>query len=355
MKIFEKFKVKGINFANKIFHILSKILYEKSYIKIEKNIENKYKDYYIFYPILCIGDLLAVFKSLKAFKEKNNGKILVIFNDKNRAELASSYKFIDKTEVLEKKFFIYSQYVRNKKFNPKIELGKIHYINPDLIAKTGEKFHSLSELYDYSLGVNSEKTEFSNLIFNQETIQKVNQYCKDLNLDLDKTIFLSPFANSLNYKILNKSFWLNLANKLKDMGFEPVFNCSDKSYGAYKTVYLSLLQTACFACNCHSVISFRSGLTDLLVTFGCKNVIALYPPLMDHPKLGISQRNVWKSTYVFDDNLSDEENMYKIFSINSITGEKSGYDEIICNMSNNELQDLIINKIKNIKKEEDIL
>lgn len=321
---------------------------KKTYInKYITAIEKKYPDYYIFLPPHCIGDLINFTGYIKNFIKLRNGddKIIIIVKDNFRKELVEQFPSVFKAVSIDSSIFyniLYSQ----KKYNNKIKKGEIHIVNPDNIVPGNYKFKSLKELYRYSLAIKLNNSEMEYPFQSEKEILALNRIWTKYKCN-ERTIFLSPYAESLNYKILNTDFWIKLAEKLTKEGYNVVFNAKKHAFGKYKCLYLPLTQIGPFCSKCYAAICFRSGLCDLIAIFKPKRLIAIYPKEMIHPALGKFQRNIWKNTYEFDPNLTDDQNMYKIFSLNDIVSYNNAI-EIICDKNQQELLiDKCINSIIN--------
>lgn len=311
-----------------------------------REIEKNNKEYWIFCPLHPIGDLLVICSYMKSFKEKNGGKILILVKNAELKNLVEMFSSIDKVMIIDEKTYIYYQYESEQKFSNKIQKGKVHFLNADKIASSGLKFDTLRNLYKYSLNLETVVPE--NPVNTVDDKDAINKIFSDYNFK-DSIILISPYANSLNYKVLSKEFWIDLANELVMQGYDVVFN-SNTNFEGYKTLFLPLSQIGLFAEKCHSVICFRSGIADLISLYAPEKLIVLYPPQLDHPTLGLNMiEKVYKNKYKFDDTKTDMENMYNIFSVKSIIGIDN-INEIICSMPNKELKELIFNLIERVGK-----
>ena len=321
---------------------------EEKYLKKEaklftSNIEKNNKDSWIIMPLHCIGDLLLTCQRIKSFKEKNGGKVILIVKDINRYDLAKCFPAIDDVIIIPEKIFMYLHYDREFEFSNNPQKGKIHYINPDKL-KNKCRQKNVKTLFSYALGLDENCAELEKPLLSESDIKNVNEIHKEMNLS-NKTVLISPYAGSLNWKVLSKDFWLKLAEELTLQGYDVVFNTEKKEFANYKTIFLSLSQMGAFATKCAKIITFRSGLTDLMSMYNSEGMITIYPKDMDHPIFGIAQRDVWKNTYIFDENKTDEENMYRLFSLQEIIG-KTDAKEIIFNNNEMELMQTILREFQ---------
>ncbi len=116
---------------------------------------------------------------------------------------------------------------------------------------------------------------------------KIEQYGK-----LEKSILLLPEASS--DVLLDKRIWNNIASELQQLGyivFENVINYNNHIDGAIN-LELDVNELIQLGINCHSVISYRSGLCDILA--GKRSNLYV---------LSREQRNMdFKRTFSFRDN-----------------------------------------------------
>ncbi len=305
--------------------------YEKylKYWNFAHQYEKKYKNYYIFMPLHCIGDLLFFCNNLKIFKNQmGGGKIVLLVKDKVRYDFVKSFPFIDEAEIIDETVYFHILFSKECNYPVKFKKNKLYMFNPDMIIYPKDvKLNSTSLLFKYLLNIKTSKNIEYKIYPSVDDEENINEKWQNMNLN-DKTIFISPYASSLNWKVLSKDFWYKLAQKLSNKGYNVVFNAPDNDFSGYNNVFLPLNQTGLFAKRCYASIMFRSGLVDIVAVQNVQNLYVIYPKLMEHPSLGVKQKDVWKKTYYFDSNLSDEENLFKIMSLNSAVGINSA-NEII--------------------------
>ena len=217
-----------------------------------------------------------------------------------------------------------------------------------LQKKINTKFESPKDLYRFALNLSSNNIEQEDPTYTKENILEIEKIYKNMNLN-KKIIFLAPFAASLNYKVLSKDFWTNLADRLINTGYDVIFNARETDFPKYKCLFLPITQVGIFVNKCYACVAFRSGLADIISLTPPEKFYVIYPKLMEHPTLGLAQRDVWKNTYKFNPNLSDEENMYHLFSFESIIG-KSSAEEIIFDDKEEVFNEMIYKKIMEKKE-----
>ena len=164
------------------------------------------------------------------------------------------------------------------------------------------------------------------------------------NLNIKKTIFLSPFANALNWKILSANFWSKLADKLTQLGYDVVFN-GDKFYDSsyyngYKNVFLSNSETIALTNQCYTIIGFRSGFTDVLASSIDAKMLILYPNDNDYKK----EIHDIARMFIQDKNKSFAQNYISWCSLKDMFN-KPNIDEIIINKNEDDLIDYLLKNI----------
>lgn len=154
-------------------------------------------------------------------------------------------------------------------------------------------------------------------------------------------------AVSFDYTVLSIDFWTKLADKCINIGYDVVFNLdNNKKFKKYKQIFLPMTQQIEFVKLCSSVISFRSGLTDILAGSGIEKIIVIYPPKMNFLTLSRNdmEREVPKA-YYWEDNKSFNENIFNITSLNKIF-KRDCYKEIIFDGNEEKLLEKLITLIK---------
>ncbi len=101
------------------------------------------------------------------------------------------------------------------------------------------------------------KADFSNIeykkaIISEEVKKSAYQKAKLLHLNLDKFVFLMPFARS--HELLPEEFWQDIEKQLKNNGFDILYN----------SLLFSLPEAYVLAEKSKAIISLRSGFNDVL-------------------------------------------------------------------------------------------
>ena len=137
--------------------------------------------------------------------------------------------------------------------------------------KHNDYFKSFIHYWAIAVGLDINKIDIINTNINvpESLIAKIG------NIDFNKTILLAPEARS--DRMFNKHIWDTICQNLKQKGFivyENVLDIKNHINGAI-SLNVTPEELVAFGMNCHSVISIRSGLCDLLSSKG-KNLYVLY-------------------------------------------------------------------------------
>lgn len=272
----------------------------------------EHKNYWIFSLFFPWGDLGIACSLIKEFKEKFGGKVLVLVNNKNRADVAKLFPSIDKVKIVDKN--VYNYIFRNPNFS--IEKGNYFEINHWKFFNAPKyKSEHFLELYAHMMNLDN----WQNLekpVFSQEIKQNVLSKIKALDLDIEKTVFISKDSNSFDCHSFSKDFWINKAKEYESQGFEIVFNSKEKTLYGYKTIFLPMAEQLYFCSLCKKILAIRSGFNDLLGILGLDNLEIYYPNSMFFNTIKpIEQLIEFKRVFKDEDNKSFDENMYRITSM----------------------------------------
>ena len=176
-------------------------------------------------------------------------------------------------------------------------------------------------------------------VISQGNYKQAQQEFEKLKLDPNKTVLLIPDATMFDYNIIHPEFWYDLVKKLKNKGYDVVFNCNLKKYKKFKNTFLPVMDFLAFAGQVKHIVSFRSGISDLLAGMGYYNQTVLYPPNLEV---------IWADAIVFHDLHkrhiprfeTEFDNMFSIHSLNT-TFKTNKINELIYNYDDTK----IINKI----------
>lgn len=285
-----------------------------------KDIEKKYKDYWIFVPFWPWGDFLIACSLLKQFKAENGGKILIFYHNKNQLEFINSLSFADKILRMPRELYYSTctKFMTEKNHNKYgLAKGKLFELSHHVFTEAeNNKSQNFLELYAKMLDLKIVKIEQPN--FSESTKIEAQKIYDNVS-NGKKVIMLSPHANSFDEKEISSAYWIKLGHNLEARGNKVVFNTSKKIFNEFEQVYLPLSQQCYFATLCHLNISLRSGFTDLITIAGVERQVILYPESMRFITI-TKEHQIEEIIRIFniDNHLSFEDNMFKVTSINNM-------------------------------------
>lgn len=273
---------------------------------------DEHKDFWIFSLFFPLGDLGIACALIKEFKKEHGGKVLVLANSKNRADVARLFPAIDKVLVVDSE--IYDYIFRNP--NLKIEKGNYFELNHWKFYNAPRyKSENFLELYAHMMDL-SDWQHIESPHFTEDIKQHVYKEISKLNIDITKTIFISKDSNSFNCSALSDDFWLTKAKKYREQGFEVVFNSKEIFWNGYKTIFLPMAEQLYFCSLCKKIIAIRSGFNDLLGLMKLENLEIYYPKSMFFNTTSpIEQLIEFKRAFKDEEDKSFNENMYRITSM----------------------------------------
>lgn len=244
------------------------------YKKYLKNVQYDYDDVYILSA--NSGEIYLFFAYVaNAFLKKNGSKNpLFVATKKYHIEILKLYypqaKYIyinnlkfkaqsDKWMVNGHNIYIIFSNNHFQKVEINIKnnkIGKIHYLNSILVTLNLTKD-------DY----NEAQAYISNQIHESLT-SKINE----IQLKLNNFIIFAPEA--LTCLELPESFWIKLAHKLHQKGYDIFVNAMEQKnkIDGCKSIFLSYQEILCLAQKAKAIISLRSGLTEFLLPAKTPNI-----------------------------------------------------------------------------------
>ena len=231
-----------------------------------KALLDSHKDYTVIMPPPGAGDTLLICGLIKEFKIKSQNQILLIVTSqyyKNIAELVNS---ADKIHLLPKTVEISD-----------ISKKQLHDVN---IYNSGGHFEYNNMLQGFAAKLdlpNVNKLSFNFI----KTSDSVEDYFKRLNLKIGKTILISTEAVSYP-DIIDLEDWRILAQVLKAMGYDIVFNSCKENFFEFKTLFLNPKEIIAFTEVAGGFLGYRSGLCDLIAGFTNIKQFILYCNLETH-------------------------------------------------------------------------
>ncbi|MBQ7286716.1 MAG: hypothetical protein IJW73_03040 [Candidatus Gastranaerophilales bacterium] len=244
------------------------------YNKIFKNIKNEYDDIYILNS--NSGEMFLFFAYLaKNFLEKNSSKnpLFVALDDYHKDIIEIFFpkaNYINcnnlKITTTDNSF----TYGKNRFF---ICFSKKHFEKTECAIQSNAS-HYYTEIKD-TLGLTNENEP--TISYEKEVDDNLIKKLNVIKLNLDNFILLAPEAKSC--KELPISFWKNLAEKLKEKGYDVYLNIinSNNKINGLKSTKLNLKEIFYLAKKARAIVSLRSGLSEFLLPTKTPN-FAIYTP-----------------------------------------------------------------------------
>lgn len=332
-----KFIKKIINivfFFNKTTRVKLRNNIDQQVIKtITEEIKNKYPNDYIIFSRNGVGDIFFVASLLKEFKKNNSGKIVYITDKPKLCKFIKAFSSVD--EVIGDSKFGILQFI--SPLQKSIQKGNINYIF--FPYRGSRKNYTFADSYSNLLGLEyNPPRELPKLT--KKNKLNAEKEIKRLGISPDKTILLIPEAVMFDHRILDSKFWKDLADKLTNMGYDVVFNSNNKAYKKYKNTFIEMTDFIEFCKNIKHIISFRSGICDVLVGVGITNITSIYPQNLEV---------IWADKFIFDNLLNkyhektketEFENIFHIYSLNS-NFHRNDIKEIIHNTNKQTMQEIL--------------
>ncbi len=346
IKILKKLAYIAIFFDNKIRKQVIWDLNCKLIRLLQEKYTKKYPDDYIIFSRNGAGDVFFVASLLYEFKKNHQGKIIYLTDKPKLKNFIETFASID--EVIADKdtklFQIYAPVQR------KIKKGQVNFLY--FPYRGTKENYVFADSYANLLGVNiNSKRELPQIT--EEHIKNAHQEYEKLNLTPGKTIILIPESVMFDHRILSPKFWKTLANMLKRQGYDVVINSSNKAYKNYKTTFLPIPEFIEFSKNARHIISFRSGICDVLTGCDIYNITSIYPKNLEV---------IWANKFMFDELLNkyhrqlfetEFENIFHIYSLNS-NFKTTKINEIIFNNDENKLIECIMKQLTSNEKDSKI-
>lgn len=291
-------------------------------VQIIRLIKEKYSDAYCIFSRYGIGDIFFIASLLKEFKKKNGGKVVYFTEKKSLVKYLKAFPSID--EVIFDKELSFLQEDQTMQ----------HHLQKGTLNKLFFPYRGTKETYTFSDNYNNLldlplDTVRELPIISDSNYKKAEQEFHAIQATPSKTVLIIPDATMFDYKIIDISFWIELANKLQEQGYDVVFNSKLKIFKKFKTTFLPIMDFLAFAQQSKYIISFRSGISDLLAGVNITNMTAIYPPNLEV---------IWADAVTFH-NLhkhhiqkydTEMDNMFNIHSLNA-TYKTNKINEIIYN------------------------
>lgn len=312
---------------------------KKSFRK--KVLKLKYKKYWILVPIPAFGDAFVTFSLIRAFKEKNGGKVLILTNKESIKNLAKLFSDIDAV--------IFSPFVNLENSDEPI-IGKPYYINfyQDFHGIKSRHMLSRAKLF---LGLD-ENAKPVKPTTSKKVSDKIAAMIKELNPENKSLILLSPDAVTVDSEYIGEDFWNELAKKFTDLNFLVIFNVdgrSNEKYSRYKKIFLPIEQMIVFSQKCHAIVGLRSGFLDVLAGSVSTKIICLYHVnhLFKNFKNDEKIKAAFETQFLWNDDLKVLQNYINLCSLIDMYDNKN-IAELIFEKNKNEEE--LMSKIIELSK-----
>ena len=303
-------------------------------------IKDNYPQDYVILSRDGVGDNFFLAGLCKEFKKQHSGKIVIIVLQKKLIDYLKSFPSIDEV-IYEPKFKV----IQNKGIlQREIQKGKLNLI---AYPYRGEKpNYVFADSYANLLNLPLD-TKYELPVISSKNISIAEAEINKLIINPSKTILLIPEATMFNYKFLPPEFWKQFAKKIINQGYDVVFNSNNPEYTEFKMTFLPIMDFLALAKQIKYIISFRSGINDLLVGMNITNLTAIYPKHLEV---------LWADNYIME-NLynryheklfkSEFENIFHIYSLNS-NFRRNDISEVIFNYDCDELEAKLLSILDNI-------
>lgn len=217
-----------------------------------------------------LGETCIFSRLMKAYTEKTKKPLILIAWDDSRKALLEQCPYIYNVMSCDNSFFYaLNSYVEFRAALQIKNFEAMHYMKFENVTTMREETCSFLGLpYD---------SEDSDYIVNSKNPDALRQYFDELGLKLGKTCFLIPYALCYGNEVVSYEFWKKLSIRLREEGYEPVFNSYEEIVSGVPYVYLPMEEVPAFAKLCGNVIGVRTGLLDVIATFTDVKIQAIYP------------------------------------------------------------------------------
>ncbi|MBR4592424.1 MAG: hypothetical protein IKO35_04365 [Elusimicrobiaceae bacterium] len=282
--------------------------------KLALLIHKQYTDSYCFFSRDGLGDVYFLASLMQSFKKEHPGKVIFFTAKKSLVPLLTSFSAIDEVVCKPELNFLQSGQVLQRPVQ-KGTLNRLFFP-----YRGTKKTYTFADNYAHLLGVPADASR-QVPVLSSDNFKRAAAEFERLQLDPARTVILSPEATMFDYRVLDSYFWLQLAQKIKQRGFQVVFNSRDKAYQQEKNSFLPVMDLAAFTSKVQHIIAFRSGLLDLLAGLGLTNFSAIYPANLEVIWAEESEfaRLNQNHSKLHD---SEFENIFHIYSLNSNFGRK---------------------------------
>jgi len=273
-----------------------------------QEIKTQYPNAVFFLQMANLGEVYVSCAYLKYLKSIEKDIIVFILEEqKYTKQLINIFPHISQTYFISHRA---NDLIRNdKSFAEKFKIQSLDIYEHEF---NNNKPGSMVEAFRVLLNVQN-KLPCNLTSSTEDDLSKVHSIFIKTSCKIEKTVILTPEARSFEYPLLNDEFWIVLADRIVENGYDVVFN-SNKNFAKYSSVFLSIRETILLAKLCGNVIGARSGLLDVLA--GETNVFiqAIYPKNNDVFRSRFEHLKRFK----FPENITTIEKLQIFYSLNKI-------------------------------------
>lgn len=192
-------------------------------------------------------------------KYKNKGDFLITF----RPKTIEIFKLFSKTTPI----FIKNNalYFKDSIYFYKGKIFRIFFSDEFWMTFWAQKIHFIDAALQ-ELNLSRKQIEPLHANYSKNDEENLNEKIKQISLNMDKFIFISPEANSV--KPLSDDFWNKITTYLHQQGYDIFCNAIHKCRIKYvKSVPLSFAESYLLAKKSKAIIALRSGFIEMFLQF----------------------------------------------------------------------------------------
>lgn len=217
-------------------------------------------------PYIRSGDVYLISRFLQQDIEVNGANHIIVVSSKSLARVALLLGIT--TEIMTQ------ENVRtSSEWIGFCNANNARVIDANILTRVGENLHGVNGL-SYNIMLNRMMFPELELLYKPKITQNSNyELLKDYTLDREKTIILSPYANTMAEMPLE--YWENIARKLIEQGYVVYTNVAGDQKPVLGTEGIEIPYENVIWCveQCKAFIGIRSGLCDIISTADCKLLI----------------------------------------------------------------------------------
>ena len=217
-----------------------------------------------------LGETCIFSRLMKAYTEKTKKPLILITRDDSRTALLKQCPYI--YDVMSCDISFFDALASYKEFRAALQIKNfeaLHYMNFENVTTMREEVCSF-------LGLPYDAAD-SDYIVKSRNPDAIRHHFDELGLKKGKTCFLIPHALCYGKEVVSYEFWKKLSIRLREEGYEPVFNSFEEIVPEVPYIYLPMEEVPDFVKLCGNVIGVRTGLLDVIATFTDVKIQAVYP------------------------------------------------------------------------------